>query len=74
MPERGVHWKVSRVDLRNYETVCCTPELLVQIARTPIDFINQAPSTHQAAAEPKAEEPMRRSTADTHNELEEFLL
>jgi ArsR family transcriptional regulator len=66
--------EVSRVDLRNYETVCCTPELLVQIARTPIDFINQAPSTHQAAAEPKAEEPMRRSTADTHNELEEFLL
>jgi ArsR family transcriptional regulator len=76
--EAALDWmetlEVFRVDLSNYETVCFTPELLVQIARTPIDFIGQAPSTHQAAAEVKSEEPVRRSTADTHNELEEFLL
>lgn len=49
-------------DKTNYNTVCCTPELLVQIARTPIDFISVQPDMNQP----------RRQAA--HNELDEFLL
>jgi len=54
-----------RADKANYENVCCTPELLVQIARTPIDFIS-----------PKADvyEPAVSSRQAAHNELDEFLL
>lgn len=49
-------------DKAKYTDVCCTPELLVQIARTPIDFISvQADIT----------EPQRKVA---HNELDEFLL
>ena len=49
-------------DRANYTNVCCTPELLVQIARTPIDFISAQPNTY---------EPRREAA---HNELDEFLL
>jgi ArsR family transcriptional regulator, arsenate/arsenite/antimonite-responsive transcriptional repressor len=54
-----------RQDKANYENVCCSPELLVQIARTPIDFIS-----------PKADvyAPSVASSAAAHNELDEFLL
>lgn len=48
-----------RADKANYKTVCCTPELLVQVARTPIDFISAEPDTPREPA---------------HNELDEFLL
>lgn len=51
-----------RQDKANYTTVCCTPELLVQIARTPIDFIS---------VQPDINEPRRQAA---HNELDEFLL
>jgi ArsR family transcriptional regulator len=49
-------------DKATYKNVCGTPELLVQIARTPIDFISVQPDVtgHQ------------RQVA--HNELDEFLL
>ena len=49
-------------DKATYTNVCCTPELLVQIARTPIDFIS---------AQPNMTEPRARAA---HNELDEFLL
>ncbi|MDI1243422.1 MAG: metalloregulator ArsR/SmtB family transcription factor [bacterium] len=49
-------------DKARYTNVCCTPELLVQIARTPIDFISVQPDTMAP----------RRQLA--HNELDEFLL
>ena len=60
-----------REDLKRYETVCCTPELLVQIAKTPMDFLEPAevvPSERQNGSE---RGPQR---AIAHNELEEFLL
>ncbi|QYO65563.1 ArsR/SmtB family transcription factor [Leptolyngbya sp. 7M] len=45
--EAALDWLANkeelRLDLAKYETVCCTPELLIQIARTPIDFVG--PST-----------------------------
>ena len=57
-------------DLKRYETVCCTPELLVQIAKTPIDFID-IPEVQTVEAEPLRRRP---EPAAAHNELEEFLL
>lgn len=88
----ALEWLAGRddmqLDVERYETVCCTPELLVQIARTPIDFL--------APAEPPVEEPAalvespesdlffeddddgpeqaRPSQPVRHNEIEEFLL
>lgn len=56
-----------RTEREMYRTICCTPELLVQIARTPIDFIE--PGFEAVASEP--DEMLRTSD---HNELEEFLL
>lgn len=54
-----------QLDKSNYDNVCCTPELLVQIARTPIDFIS-----------PKADvyEPAFTARRQSHNDLDEFLL
>ena len=49
-------------DKANYTDVCCSPELLVQIARTPIDFISGKPDTRPSVA------------SAAHNELDEFLL
>jgi ArsR family transcriptional regulator, arsenate/arsenite/antimonite-responsive transcriptional repressor len=60
-----------REDLRRYETVCCTPELLVQIAKTPIDFIE--PPEPQKVERGNGSE-VRPSQPIAHNELEEFLL
>jgi ArsR family transcriptional regulator len=51
-----------RADREKYKNVCCSPELLVQIARTPIDFIS-----------PQAN-MIERMPAASHNELDEFLL
>jgi ArsR family transcriptional regulator len=62
-----------KIDLENYEKVCCTPELLVQIARTPIDFIEP---TREKIPEPDVRQPVATPASATvsHNELEEFLL
>ncbi len=62
----------SNEDLSKYQKVCCTPELLVQIARTPIDFIEQQMNV-------KIGRPSQVSTpthirSDAHNELDDFLL
>jgi ArsR family transcriptional regulator len=63
----------ARDDLEKYETVCCTPELLVQIARTPIDFLDTAKSEVSDEERVEQREPsLARNTS--HNELEEFLL
>ena len=51
-----------RADRKKYAQVCCTPEMLVQIARTPITFIS-----------PNAD-MNNEIDAPAHNELEEFLL
>ena len=62
-------WLDSREELRRdrekYREVCCTPEILVQIARTPITFIS--PQTNVSKEEQYA-------PSAAHNELEEFLL
>lgn len=73
----SLDWLASREDMQldtsQYDKVCCTPELLVQIARTPIDFIDQASSFEPIeVAEDTAESPIR--SHEHHNELEEFLL
>lgn len=52
-------------DRDKYSNVCCTPELLVQIARTPIDFISTKTDMY---------EPATTSRSVSHNELDEFLL
>lgn len=59
----------SQTDLEKFKTVCCTPELLVQIARTPIDFIDPVSIVY---AEPEHQPRLPQHQA--HNELEEFLL
>ena len=51
-----------QLDKARYSNVCCTPELLVQIARTPIDFISAEPDMS------------RHQRPPAHNELDEFLL
>ncbi len=80
-------WLDSRPELRaereKYKKVCCTPELLVQIAKTPISFIPAAPLPEQLVPElvkrrepaPDVDPDIEYSYAGTgHNELEEFLL
>lgn len=53
-----------QADKANYENVCCTPELLVQIARTPIDFVSPKADVYEPAV----------ASRQSHNELDEFLL
>lgn len=93
MLETALDWLAEkedlRLDLEKYETVCCTPELLVQIARTPIDFINAGAIATEVSEVPsprterprqpqpeieRVEEPLFAELAPAHNELEEFLL
>lgn len=55
-----------RIERERYKMVCCSPEMLVQIARTPITF-----------ALPMAEnayEPEYEYSHSAHNEIDEFLL
>ncbi|CAN5789689.1 hypothetical protein BH24ACI3_BH24ACI3_16770 [soil metagenome] len=73
----ALDWMASREDMRQdlktYEKVCCTPELLMQIARTPIDFID--PPARIEKTEIREEEPASQTRQhEHHNELEEFLL
>mgnify|MGYP002081584524 FL=1 len=55
-----------RTERERYKTVCCSPEMLVQIARTPITF---ALPTAENASEPEYE-----YSHSAHNEIDEFLL
>lgn len=88
--ESALDWLAARddmrLDLEKYETVCCTPELLVQIARTPIDFLDIPAEPEPVFEEPEPEpvraprrkreeaEPAIEYAPASHNELEEFLL
>ena len=56
-----------RADRERYEDVCCSPELLVQIARSPMPFISAEPNVLEAPT-------TFVDTESAHNELEEFLL
>ncbi len=49
-------------DREKYETVCCSPEILVQIAKTPMDFISSKADVYA------------KQSVSAHNELDEFLL
>ncbi len=62
----------SNEDLNKYEKVCCTPELLVQVARTPIDFIEHQVNV-KTSERPEIFTPTH-VRSEGHNELEEFLL
>jgi ArsR family transcriptional regulator len=77
-----------RAEREKYKKVCCTPELLVQIARTPINFmlppIKERPSESRGrerlAPEPvvpqeEVEPDLEYSYADVgHNEIDDYLL
>ena len=54
-----------QADKANYKKACCTPELLVQIARTPMAFISDNADMFETV-----NVPVRQA----HNELDEFLL
>jgi ArsR family transcriptional regulator len=67
--DAALAWLDSRADMRTdrekYINVCCSPEALVQIARTPLPLIYGKTDTNEhnsGRSEPR------------HNELEEFLL
>ncbi len=81
-----LEWLDSRPELRaereKYKTVCCSPELLVQIARTPMNFIQADASGRESAERESAPEPAASPQPDReysyagqgHNDIEEFLL
>lgn len=52
-------------DREKYNAVCCSPDALVQIARTPMPFIYRSPYVSENKSE---------TSRPHHNELEEFLL
>lgn len=71
--EEALDW-LSRIDTlavdrERYEAVCCSPEALVQIAKTPVPITS-------FRAVPRGEElpDVRDDYRHSHNELEEFLL
>ena len=76
-----------RAEREKYKKVCCTPELLVQIARTPINFMLptvEEISSAIASREREADVPvvvqdvepdLEYSYADVgHNEIDDYLL
>lgn len=71
-------WLAEQPDLRaereRYREVCCTPELLVQIARTPINFAPVPVRTAKPADSIEVAEPEFAYVGSGHNEIDEFLL
>jgi len=65
-----------RAEREKYRRVCCTPELLVQIARTPITFTGPQPRSAQVKGTETVLEPETEFeyAGLGHNEIEEFLL
>jgi ArsR family transcriptional regulator, arsenate/arsenite/antimonite-responsive transcriptional repressor len=55
-----------RQERERYKMVCCSPEMLVQIARTPITFALPSAETEQ--------EQEHEYSYSAHNEIDEFLL
>ncbi len=70
-----LNWLDSREELRRdrakYETVCCSPELLVQIARTPMPFLDSGDEEIDQEFE-DFDEPSY--VANEPAELEDYLL
>lgn len=54
-------------DRQKYRVACCSPDVLINIARTPMPFIS-------VKADMNEDEPSYLSANSAHNELEEFLL
>lgn len=63
-----------RAERERYKKVCCTPELLVQIARTPINFAVPRIGEPEPAARMEGPEPEYAYAGSGHNEIDEFLL
>lgn len=68
-----------RAERERYKTVCCSPELLIQIAKTPIKFTlppkeNDVPMPNRIPDKVAEPEPEYEYAAAGHNEIEEFLL
>lgn len=63
-------------DIEKYTTVCCTPEMLVQIARTPIEFSLPKANVYAAAQPSLQPQPVYQPQAhfEPEEELEDFLL
>lgn len=53
-------------DREKYREVCCSPDMLVQIARTPMSFISAQADAYESE--------QTENFPPAHNELEEFLL
>lgn len=66
-------WLDGQEEMRNererYNEVCCSPETLVQIARTPITFALPSAVEYEHKQEPEYE-----YANAGHNEIDEFLL
>ncbi len=74
--EKVLEWLDDQDDMRaerqRYKEVCCSPEMLVQIARTPITFpLPFAAAENENDIESEAEYAYSESG---HNEIDEFLL
>jgi ArsR family transcriptional regulator, arsenate/arsenite/antimonite-responsive transcriptional repressor len=63
-----------RADREKYQKFCCTPELLVQIARTPMNFAVPQAQTAKTAEPVRKPEPEFAYADSGHNEIEEVLL
>lgn len=61
-------------DREKYKTVCCTPEMLVQIARTPIPFILPGLPDGSEVGTEQDFEPAYEYDGAGHNQIDEFLL
>lgn len=76
--EEALAWLDDQAELREererYKMVCCTPELLVQIARTPINFATPPSREEQVPVRAEEPEPEYAYTGSGHNEIDEFLL
>ncbi len=78
----ALNWLDDQPDLRaereKYKAVCCSPEMLVQIARTPITFaLPYAETEIEAETVDVIEtesEPEYEYAGIAHNEIDEFLL
>lgn len=65
-----LNWLASQEDMQKdrekYSQVCCSPEMLVQIARTPMNFISRQTDMFEPSEQ--------TSLAPAHNEIEDYLL
>ncbi len=80
--EAALDWLDSQEDMRSererYSDVCCSPELLVQIARTPMTFMAGAEENSESGFQEETldepTEPEFAAAGTAHNEIEDFLL